>query len=72
MPRKITVRLVEQFDHKGETYARYQRQDNGACTDIKIMNRAAGVVFYSALAAKAEAERRLRSGRLWRHPHLVR
>ena len=70
MARKITVRLAEQFEHKGEMYARYQRQDNGACTDIKIINRA-GVVIYSALAAKAEAERRLRSGRCWHHPHLV-
>jgi hypothetical protein len=70
MPRKITVRLITQFDHKGEMYARYERRDNGACTDIKIVNRA-GVVVYSALAARAEAERRLRSGR-WRHPHLVR
>jgi hypothetical protein len=70
MPRKITVRLIAQFGHKGEMYARCQRQDNGACTDIKIMNRA-GVGVYSALAAKAEAERRLRSGR-WAHPHLVR
>jgi hypothetical protein len=71
MSRKITVTLVGQFDHKGEMYARYRRQDNGACTDIKIANRA-GVVVYSGLAAKAEAGRRLRAGRLWRHPHLVR
>ncbi len=67
MPRKITARLLEQFDHKGELYARYQRQDNGACTDVKVAARD-GRVIYSAL----EAERRLRSGRLWRHPHLVR
>jgi hypothetical protein len=71
MPRKITIRLVEQFDHEGKSYARYQRQDTGACTDIKIMHRG-GVVIYSAIAAKAEAERRLRSGRRWAHPHLVR
>jgi hypothetical protein len=71
MPRKITVRLVEQFEHKGEVYARYRRQDNGACTDVKIANRA-GVIVYSALAAKAEAERRLRCGHRWQHPHLVR
>ena len=71
MPRKITVALVETFGHQGEMYSRYRRQGNGSCTDIKIMNRA-GVIIYSELAAKAEAERRLRSGRLWRHPHLVR
>jgi hypothetical protein len=71
MPRKTTVRLIGQFEHRGETYARYQRQDNGACTDIKIMARN-GVVIYSALAAKAEAGRRLRSGIRWHHPHLVR
>jgi hypothetical protein len=71
MARKVTVRLVGQFDHQGEMYARYQRQDNGACTDIKVINRS-GAVLYSAVAAKAEAARRLRSGRLWRHPHLVR
>lgn len=71
MARKITVRLITQFEHKGEMYARYQRQDNGACTDVKIMARS-GVVLYSAIAARAEAERRLRSGRRWAHPHLVR
>lgn len=71
MARKITVTLVEQFDHKGEVFARYRRQDNGACTDVKLAARG-GAVINSALAAKAEAERRLRSGRRWRHPHLVR
>jgi hypothetical protein len=71
MPRKITIRLVEQFEHKGDIYARYQRQDNGACTDVKIAYRS-GDVIYSALGARAEAERRLRSGRRWAHPHTVR
>jgi hypothetical protein len=52
-------------------YSRYRRQDNGQQTDVKIMNRV-GVIIHPELAAKAEAERRLRSGRLWRHPHLVR
>lgn len=71
MPRKVTVTLVETFGHQGEMYSRYRRQDNGQATDIKIMNRAS-VILYSELAAQAEAERRLRAGRLWRHPHLVR
>jgi hypothetical protein len=71
MPRKITVTLVEQFTHGGETYARYRRQDNGCCTDIKVQHRD-GAVIYGPAQAKAEAARRLRSGRRWAHPHLVR
>jgi purine nucleoside permease len=71
MPRKITVAFVETFTHNGETYSRFRREDNGTLTDVKIAARN-GVVIHSAIAAKAEAVRRLRSGNRWVHPHLVR
>lgn len=71
MPRKITVTLVGEFNHEGDIYARYRREDNGCCTDIKVELRD-GDVLYSRSQAEAEAARRLRSGRRWAHPHLVR
>lgn len=71
MPRKITVTFAGQFTHDGDTYARYMREDNGCCTDIKIRHRS-GAVIWSPSQAQAEAARRLRSGRRWAHPHLVR
>lgn len=71
MPRKITVTLTETFDWNGETYSRYRREDNGALTDVKIMARGRVPVRFAG-GPNAEAARRLRAGRLWRHPHLVR
>jgi hypothetical protein len=71
MPRKITVTLVEQFTRDGDMYARYGRQDNGCRTDNKVQHRN-GAVIYGPAQAEAEAARRLRSGRRWAHPHLVR
>jgi hypothetical protein len=71
MPRKITVTFAGQFTHGGDTYARYRREDNGCCTDIKVRHRD-GAVIYGPAQAQAEAARRLRSGRRWAHPHLVR
>ncbi len=71
MPRKITVTFVEQFTHRGDAYSRYRREDNGYCTDIKVRHRG-GAVIYGPAQAAAEAARRLRSGRRWAHPHLVR
>lgn len=71
MPRKITVTLVETFVHNGETYSRYRREDTGSVTDLKIFARG-GVPVRFERGPNAEAERRLRAGKLWRHRHLVR